>query len=187
MLSQRQRLLTAAALIAAPLLWWGLITPEEPLPSTDHLPTEQVDFFIDTAEVTHWKDDGDIGQELTTPLMRHYPDQSTIQLETPLARVPGNRGGHYLLSADRGTMPDSQAQILLAGNVQLHDNPATGLSSLMKTDQLTLYPPRDYAHTDHPVQMQRGTDTTSATGMDLFFDQQRIELLSSVKGEYHVQ
>lgn len=110
-----------------------------------------------------------------------------MELETPVTRVPRDDSGHYLLSADRGTLPDSREQILLAGNVQLHDNPAAGLPGQVTTDQLTLYPPRDYAHTDHPVQMQRGTDTTSAVGMDLFFDQQRIELLSDVKGEYHVQ
>ncbi len=185
MLSQRQRLLITAALVAAPLLWWGLITPEENEPSAKGSPAEQVDFFIRRAEITRWQDDGAVGQVLTTPLMQHYPEQAAMRLETPVTRVPGNAGGHYLLSADQGTLPDSREQILLAGNVQLHDNPAAGLPGLMTTDQLTLYPPRDYAHTDHSVQMQRGPDTTSAIGMDLFFDQQRIDLLSDVKGEYH--
>ncbi len=187
MLSQRQRLLIAVALVAAPLVWWGLITPEDSAPATDSAQVEQVDFFIRNAEITRWQDDGSIGQVLTTPLMQHYPERATMQLETPVTRVPGNEGGHYLLSADQGSLPDSQEQILLAGNVRLQDNPATGLPGLMTTDQLILYPPRDYAHTDHPVRMQRGADTTSAVGMDLFFDQQRIDLLSDVKGEYHVQ
>ncbi|GAA0689557.1 hypothetical protein GCM10009104_15070 [Marinobacterium maritimum] len=187
MLSQRQRLLITATLVAAPLLWWGLITPEENAPLTGDTPVEQVDFFIRNAEITRWQDDGTVAQLLTTPLMQHYPEQAAMRLETPVTRVPGKAGGHYLLSADQGTLPDSRQQILLAGNVQLHDNPAAGQPSLMTTDQLTLYPPRDYAHTDHPVRMQRGSDTTSAVGMDLFFDQQRIDLLSDVKGEYHVQ
>ncbi len=186
MLSQRQRLLITAALVAAPLLWWGLITPTTDAPSVSDTAAEQVDFFIRSAEITRWRDDGAIGQVLTTPLMQHYPEQAAMQLENPVTRVPGSGGGHYLLSADRGTLPDTQDQILLAGNVELHDNPAAGPSGLMTTDQLTLYPPRDYAHTDDPVRMQRGADTTSATGMDLFFDQQRIDLLSDVKGEYHV-
>lgn len=187
MLSQRQRLLITAVMVAAPLLWWGLISPEENGSSASDTLAEQVDFFIRHAEITRWQDNGDLGQVLTTPLMQHYPEQAAMQLATPVTRVPHGAGGHYLLSADRGTLPDSREQILLAGNVQLHDNPAAGLPGLMTTDQLTLYPPRDYAHTDHPVRMQRGPDTTSAVGMDLFFDQQRIDLLADVKGEYHVQ
>ena len=170
-----------------PLVWWGVITPEETEDVTSNMPAEQVDFFIRTAEITRWQEDGSIGQVLTTPMMQHYPEHSLMQLEAPVTRVPREAGGNYLLSADQGTMPDSQEQILLAGDVQLHDNPAAGVPGLMTTDELTLYPPRDYAHTDHPVRMQRGPDTTSAVGMDLFFDQQRIDLLSDVKGEYHAQ
>ncbi|MBA4503119.1 LPS export ABC transporter periplasmic protein LptC [Marinobacterium marinum] len=187
MLSQRQRLLIAAVLIAAPLLWWGLVTPDQSEPSSAAGPVEQVDFFIRNAEITRWQDDGSIGQVLTTPLMRHYPAREEMHLSTPEVQMPRGDGGFYLLNADEGTLPDSQEQILLAGNVQLHDNPTAGPGALMTTDRMTLYPPRDYAHTDDPVQMLRGTDTTSAVGMDLFFDQQRIELLSNVKGEYHVQ
>lgn len=187
MLNQRQRLLTAAALIAAPLLWWGLITPEEPLISAtgDHI--KRVDFFVREAEITRWHDNGNTGQVMTTPLMRHYPASKQMELTKPVTQVPREGGGEYRIQAASGTLPDSQTQILLAGNVKLHDNPASGLPTLMTTDELTLYPPRDYAHTEHPVQVQRGTDTTSAIGMDVFFDQQRIDLLSDVKGEYHAQ
>ncbi|GAA0788158.1 LPS export ABC transporter periplasmic protein LptC [Marinobacterium sediminicola] len=187
MLSQRQRLLIAATLVAAPLFWWGLGSPEDSDSQVSSTSVEQVDFFIRSAEITRWKNDGNVGQILTTPLMQHYPDRAAMILETPLTRVPAAADREYLLSADEGTLPDSQEQILLAGNVQLHDNPATGLPGLVTTDQLTLYPPRDYAHTDQPVLIKRGQDTTSAIGMDLYFDQQRIDLLSDVKGEYHVQ
>jgi LPS export ABC transporter protein LptC len=187
MLSQRPRLLIAAALIAAPLLWWGLVTPDDSEHVTTDGQVEQVDFFIRAAEVTRWKEDGSIAQVLTTPLMQHYPKQAAMQLDSPVTRVPRDNGGHYLLSANQGTLPDTQDEILLAGDVQLHDNPVAGLPGLMTTDQLTLYPPRDYAHTDLPVQMQRGQDNTTAVGMDVFFDQQRIDLLSDVKGVYHVQ
>lgn len=187
MLNQRQRLLVAAVLLAAPLLWLGLKTGEEPLISVTGDDVEQVDFFIRQAEITRWQEDGATGQVLTTPLMQHYPEQAAMQLDTPVTRIPRQPGGHYQLQADSGTLPDSQEQILLTGNVQLHDTPAAGLPARMTTDHLTLYPPREFAHTDALVRVQRGDDMTSAVGMDIFFDQQRIELLSNVKGEYHAQ
>ncbi|MBV0933071.1 LPS export ABC transporter periplasmic protein LptC [Marinobacterium weihaiense] len=187
MLSQRQRLLTAAVLISAPLLWWGLHTPQETLPSATAPRVEAVDFFVRGAEITRWQDDGRTGQIMTTPLMRHFPAREQMELTMPLTRVPGADGGEYRIQAECGILPDSQNEVLLAGGVQLHDNPASGLPARLHTDTLTLYPPRDFAHTDAQVMVERGSDSTSATGMDVFFDQQRIDLLSGVKGEYHVQ
>lgn len=187
MLNQRLRLLIAAVLVATPLLWWGLVSPDRtsaPAPAADR---ERVDFFIRGAEVTRWQADGSVAQILTTPLLQHYPARAAMELDTPQLHMPGADRGHYLLRAERGTMPDARNRILLAGDVQLHDNPAADVPGRLYTDRLTLYPPRDYGHTDQPVRIERGADITTAVGMELFFDQQRIELLSDVKGEYHAQ
>jgi len=185
MLQSRLRLAISLILLLVPLLWWGLASTDshrEPIPEAS---AERADFFIREARITRWDPQGDLAQTLESPLVRHYPDSGEIHLSTPRALIPGEQGNDFQIQALEGRMPDSQERITLAGDVQLHDNPPSGRITEMQTEQLILYPPRNYAHTDQPVRVTQGPDYTESRGMEVFFDEQRVELLSEVKGTYH--
>jgi len=185
MLQSRLRLAISLILLLVPLLWWGFSATaprREPTPGPD---TEQTDFFIRDARITRWNLQGEVAQTLASPLIRHYPDAGEMHLNAPRARIPGEQGNDIHIQAREGRMPDSQERIILAGDVLLHDNPPSGRVTEMQTEQLTLYPPRDYAHTDQPVRVTQGPDHTESRGMEVYFDEQRVELLSEVKGTYH--
>jgi len=185
MLQSRLRLAIALTLLLVPLLWWGLSSTHlNDQPAVDNS-AARIDFFVREAKVTRWDREGSAQQELSTPLMRHYADTEEMHLASPVTLIPGEQGGSVRIQAQEGRMPDSQERIVLAGDVQLHDNPPSGSATEMLTEQLTLYPPRDYAQTDLPVRVTRGKDHTESRGMEVFFDEQRIELLSEVKGTYH--
>lgn len=185
MLQSRLRLAISLLLLLVPLLWWGLSSTEterKPAVSPDR---ERADFFIRSARITRWDMTGEIAQELESPLLRHYPEAAEMLMKQPRARIPDEQGNDLHIQAREGRMPDSQERIILAGDVLLHDNPPSGQLTEMRTDLLTLYPPRDYAHTDQPVRVTRGPDYTDSRGMEIYFDEQRVELLSEVKGTYH--
>lgn len=185
MLQSQLRLAIALIMLLVPLLWWGLVSTglnDDPIiePGAD-----RIDFFIREARITRWDNNGAIAQTLNSPLLRHYPESEEMHFDTPQMLIPREQGADFRIFANEGRMPDSQERIVLAGDVQLHDNPASGSAAIMLTEQLTLYPPRDYAHTDLPVKVTRDRDHTQGRGMEVFFDEQRVELLSEVKGTYH--
>ncbi|MET4000166.1 LPS export ABC transporter periplasmic protein LptC [Marinobacterium sp. MBR-109] len=185
MLQSRLRLAIALILLLVPLLWWGFASTrlsDEPILDNS---AARIDFFVREARITRWNPSGEMAQELNSPLMRHYPEPAEMLFDKPITLIPREQGGELRILAQEGRMPDSQERIVLAGDVQLHDNPPSGSASEMLTERLTLYPPRDYAHTDLPVRVIRGQDHTEGRGMEVFFDEQRVELLSEVKGTYH--
>lgn len=187
MLSQRWRLVIAATLLTPPLIWWGWSTPTVPDTNLGSKPDLQVDFFIQNASMTRWNEDGTPAHNISTPLMRHLPESELTLLEAPELIVPEQSDQtSYRLQAGLGRIPDSHEQVELAGGVLLHDNPLSGVAVRLSTEQLTFFPAEDRAHTGHNVQIQRAEDITEALGMDVFFEEQRIELLSDVKGVYHV-
>lgn len=59
-----------------------------------------------------------------------------------------------------------------------------GRPSMLKTSILYLEPNRQYAQTDKPVTIIDDRGTTHATGMKIFFEDKRIELLSKVNSYY---
>ena len=186
MLTQRWRLLVTAALLTPPLIWWGWGSSDRTTAPIESTSGERIDFFVVQAEVTRWQDNGAEAHRIQTRGMHHLMDQNLTRLDAPEVQVPAQSGtAPYRLRADTGRVPDSHQQVELAGNVLLHDNPHSGSAIKLSTERLTLFPSEDRAHTDQSVLIQRGQDTTEALGMDVYFKEQRIELLSDVKGLYH--
>ncbi|MFT6388222.1 MAG: lipopolysaccharide export system protein LptC [Cellvibrionaceae bacterium] len=91
------------------------------------------------------------------------------------------------VSSDRGEGNEKQDRLVLVGNVVLEQVAVDGSTTQLKTDQLNVQPNRRYAETTKPVIITDKTGITSATGLKVFFDDKRIELLSNVKGKYAPQ
>jgi lipopolysaccharide export system protein LptC len=56
----------------------------------------------------------------------------------------------------------------------------------LTTQALTLYPERDYAETAQSVRIQTAGSNTTATGMQVFLNDGRLELLSNVRGQHEL-
>ena len=59
--------------------------------------------------------------------------------------------------------------------------------TFLTTSALTLYPRRDYAETDQSVRIEAARSVTTAEGMKLFLNDGRLQLLSTVRGQYEVR
>ncbi len=88
------------------------------------------------------------------------------------------------VSADVAEGFESNDKLTLKGNVVVMQTLKNGESSELKTSVLYLEPSRRYAQTDKPVTITDARGTINATGMRIFFDEQRIELLSTVVSLY---
>lgn len=88
------------------------------------------------------------------------------------------------VSADIAEGFDSNDKLTLIGNVVVKQILENGEPSELQTSILYLEPSRRYAQTDKPVIITDARGTINATGMKIFFDEQRIELLSKVVSRY---
>jgi len=103
-----------------------------------------------------------------------YKKLSTAQLLSATSTV----------SADAAAGFESNDKLTLTGNVIVTQKLISGETSELKTSVLYLEPSRRYAQTDKPVTITDAGSTINATGIKIFFDEQRIELLSTVVGNY---
>ena len=88
------------------------------------------------------------------------------------------------VSADVAEGFKSKDTLTLKGNVVVVQTHKNGEASELRTSVLYLEPSRRYAHTDKPVTINDAGGTIKATGMKIFFNEQRVELLSAVIGRY---
>jgi len=172
-------------------------------------PTEFADFLDNTtsklsypttfavnSKTKQYDETGKLSYSIHSQETRHYDrttDGPEITFEKPTVIVYENavqaqeRVATLTVSADKGEGNEKQDELMLIGNVVLEQAAIDGSITQLKTDQLRVQPNRRYAETTKPVIITDKTGTTSATGLKVFFDDKRIELLSDVKGQYAPQ
>jgi LPS export ABC transporter protein LptC len=124
------------------------------------------DLIIDQPYLTIYDDNADNKQKShNKPIIRSVIITSTV-------------------SADIAEGFDSNDKLTLIGNVVVKQILENGEPSELQTSILYLEPSRRYAQTDKPVIITDARGTINATGMKIFFDEQRIELLSKVVSRY---
>jgi len=186
--SARIRLLIALAIVTPVLIYWGVSGDSRPQhPGGAGEGDAGIDFFMRDARTVYWSAEGERAREWQTPELNHYPQRARSELQTPETSMPTDDGGLYKIRANEGWIIDDQSQIQLAGDVEVNHNPQSGPAGILTTDSLTIYPPRNFARTDEPATLVRDGERTDTVGLEVYFDQQRIELLSHVRGRYNAR
>lgn len=183
-LTSKIRIIIAAAILTPVLLYWGFAgSPHENAAPTGPL-SDKMDYFVDQAVLKEWDLKGDLKQDLHTPRMEHDPKQKQNLLYTP-------KSNHYRLdkptiniSSERGTIKDDNSRIDLAGKVRVIDNQVSEASKTLATEALTIFPPKDFAETDLPVNLTSKTSQMNGTGMDINFNTRVLNLHSRVEGTF---
>lgn len=182
--STRARLLSALLLLILALGYWGLFGIPSSGESSPPDHPDRIDFFIVDADITLFNEQGQIARLLIADELEHYPARETTELLNPLLTLPGQGEREQSIRADSGVMLDDESRIDLAGNVQVTDNSPSALPTLMVTETLAFFPPRNYAETQAAVTIIQGQSRKDAIGMQSWFDEGITELLSEVRGYY---
>lgn len=181
--SGRLHLALGFAILAAAAIYWAFFgTPSQVSRGAPDDPN-RVDFFVKDAFITKFDKQGQIEHIITTPLLQHFPVQERTKLQTPFVTLPGEMGDTQI-SSDEGFMLDDETKIELAGNVRVIDNSTSEVPWVLTTSILTFLPPENYAETDAPVLVVQGQNRTDAIGMQAWFNERRVDLLSEVRGYY---
>ena len=182
----RLRLITSITLLLIALVYWGFFGSPNDTPLTNPDNPERVDFFIRDAHITRFDKNGQVAHIIQSPHLQHLPVPELVSLTRPTITVTGDASGSLEISSDDGSMTDDESMIELAGNVRVIDNSELETLLVLTTAVMTLFPPESYAKTDAPVTIQQGNNQTDAIGMQLWLRENRIDLMSDVRGYYAI-
>jgi len=178
--------LTVAAL--STLSWWLPLrmgpTPAEPVAvqrETRHIP----DFFLNDFELTSMDRAGAPRYRLHAGAMTHYANDDTADVTAPQMTLFRGGAAPWLAHSARGWVAAGGEMVRLNGDVVI-TRPVTGGAPGLEvsTDELEVWPDREYAETARPVTLRDALGVTEAVGLHADFKQDRFELPAQVRGIY---
>lgn len=144
------------------------------------------DTFVERALITQMDKDGKLYVQFRTPYLTHYPVDDSTRFEQPEFVFFTVDQKPWYLNSEHGFAVTNFDTIVLSKNVNLHQPPGRhNLAHTMRTTVLNVYPKRKFAETHAPVTITDPNTLVYATGLRVYFDEKRLELLSQVRGQYH--
>ncbi|MFO7705709.1 MAG: LPS export ABC transporter periplasmic protein LptC [Halopseudomonas sp.] len=148
----------------------------------------QPDFFMENNRILMLNVQGTPAYELTSDRATHQSSDDSTRLDKPsLIFYRAADEQPWLLEAEHGVVTQAGDQVELTDNVLLQSQDPSRSARRMTTQALTLFPARDYAETAQSVRIEDADNVTTAVGMQVYLNDGRLELLSTVRGQHEVR
>ncbi|WP_264696063.1 LPS export ABC transporter periplasmic protein LptC [Candidatus Nitrosacidococcus sp. I8] len=170
--------------------WTTLI--KKPLPKkvghSPHNKKYSIDYFMDNFISTGIDEQGLPHHTLSGPRMVHYSDNDVIDVTTPyIVFYQKDVSPKWSAISERGLTKGNSDRIFLVGKVVIHQLDENGI----ELDDMTIFTrnvrielEKEYAETSQPTTMFSPSGRTDSVGARLYFNEDRVELISQVKGDY---
>lgn len=172
------------AVVASLTSWW-LYSLQQDLPIHQvSIKAQLPDYTLKNFSSIHTDSDGQLKNHLKAQELWHYPNSNT-ELITPDILFYQQGAQLWHVQAERGEVAADNNDVWLLGQTVINritDNPAKRFEVRSQNLHVKLH--EEFAETQAPSTLVSATSTTEATGMKIFMKQQRVELLSKVKGNY---
>lgn len=186
MLKQPIILPIALLLFLALLTFWINQTVQEQGGRLSSQGRHDPDYMLYNFVSTRTDASGFIKYVLAASQMRHYPDSDTTELQRPRFTQFGQDKPYTQIYGQRGKISANGKQVEFNQHVKVirQGTPSKGEMQLT-TDQLTLEPDQEIAHTDRPVVIKQQPATViTATGMTFDNKASTIQLFNRVHVHY---
>ena len=147
------------------------------------------DFYLKDFTLTTMDKSGAPRNRLEAPYMVHYADDDTSEVDRPRMQVFRKDAPPWYIDAGKGVVLSEGKTVFLRDGViirLIHQaGPQQGHDATLRTPDLTIKPDDEYAETASPVNfMDSAGNVINAVGMRAHFKDERLELLSQVRGKY---
>lgn len=181
----RNLFVTALLTAAAGLSWyWSRTgtTEVQPGEARESLP---LGYYLLDAEIFGTDEDGRLLYKIWAGRAEERPDEERLLLSDVRIEYRPAENVPWLLTADSGEAPMDQSYIDLSGTVELANTPSDpGERTLIKTQALRFEPETFVASSEDTVSLFLGTGRLEAVGIKVYLRDDRLELESSVHGEF---
>lgn len=177
----------AVLILIAALTAWELLH-EEPAPLRSNASSKRtIDYFMEKFTSTVIGQEGLPLYRLAGTHMIHYPDNDTVDITAPhMVFYHQVATPRWDVVAERGLTNSSGDEIYLLGEVVIRQLEANAKTSKVKilTRDVRVKPTARYAETHQPATLLNSLGRTDAVGARLYLEEERVELLSQVRGDY---
>lgn len=183
---RRLAALSTLVMLAIWLIWLESLpssSPQVTLPQAHGEP----DYYLETAKLRRYNDQGHLFQTLEGERAVHYPDQNLIEIDNPLLQHWTPSQQHWKLQARKGELRNDQ---IIYFEDQVVITPLNSNSSNRKeflTDRLWVNTVKETAHTPDQVTFQEERAITKSLGMFANLKQGKITLLNQIESHFQVQ
>jgi len=164
--------------------WW-LHSLQQELPVQQMAIKAQLpDYTLRDFSSIHTDENGQLKNRLAAQQLLHYSDSNTEVIAPDVVFYQQGQAQWHVQS-EHGQVSADNNEVWLLGQATIKrvtDNPAKRFDVLSQNLHVKLN--EEYAETPAPSTLISATSTTHAVGMKIFMKQQRLELLSKVKGTY---
>ncbi|HEY5718170.1 MAG TPA: LPS export ABC transporter periplasmic protein LptC [Motiliproteus sp.] len=176
------RRLASLLLVGIITSYWGFTGDSDLTQSSLQTQADQIDTYIHGAEIRQFDRRGELSRQLQARKIEHHTLSASSHFTQPRLTLQRPQGSPLLITAREAVSSDNNQLIELRREVEI--TPQTDQPTRFSTEQLFFEPAVNFAWTGEPVAYYRGTNTTLATGMNAYFNQDRVELLNRVRGHY---
>lgn len=177
--------LGALAILAA-LSGWFLATVESSLRHQARADSQAPLLVMERFTATRMDERGRRQYTLQAPRLIQLPGDQGTRVERPA--MDGYRPDQeklWMARAGSGWIAPDNRRVRLDDGVSVTRTGAGGLPPLeLTTAEVWLHPKEGFAESDRPARLETPGGVLTAVGFKVWLDQQRVELLSDVRGTY---
>ncbi len=141
------------------------------------------DFYMTNTTSIEYGLDGKIRYRFQAADLKHYPEGDITLISNPEMTLYG-KGDPWHINSLKGRISEEGKVITLTENVRLRSGtPQEPLQ--IKTQTLTILPDKNLAKTNQKVLIENKSGQMTATGMNAYIDDNRMELLSNVQVQHN--
>jgi lipopolysaccharide export system protein LptC len=145
------------------------------------------DLYIEDFKAVSLDEEGRIRQSIIARLARHFPDNDTTELDSPLITFSDPDKPPVSITADRGMITGDQKNAYFTGNVKgvraaAADEPDKG-PVVITSEYLHVLPKEDKIETDKAVTISDPRGIINATGMEFDNKAKTFKFKSHVSGQ----
>lgn len=141
----------------------------------------QSNYFLINSDLRKFNQKGELTLTVSSEDVEQDPRNNSARLSEPRLKLFGEGEVQWTISAELGTISRSGDQLDLERQVVIESDQRR---TVLQTATLTLLPEQNLAITDQPVTLQTPHGTTRAVGLKADMNENRIELLQQVRGQY---
>jgi lipopolysaccharide export system protein LptC len=184
-MTRRMLLLLAFVALLVVVTGWLSRKSEIPAPGDSEAARNLPDYFMRDIESLITDKSGRASHRLNAVALFHYPQGDLSKLEQPDVTVLSDTDGGWHASAVEGAYRGTLHELRLDGDVRVTQRGEREMRLL--TETLTIDTQRNYAETAAAVTLEGPASRLQGVGMQLYGDEQRLLLLSEVRGRYAEQ
>lgn len=145
------------------------------------------DYFLKNFTATTMNSKGKPAYQVKADYLEHFPDDGSMKLQQPLFWFYENNIKSWSAQANEAIILHNSEKIHFKGDVVLKKIISAGKNKtpmILTTEQLTIEPERNLAHTQVEIKLRKGNSHIQARGMRADMSKNTIEFLSKIRSHY---